>query len=885
MKSLTTRFIPSFLVALWGLFFFPLLAQAANFTVNSTADTVDTAPGNGVCADADGKCSLRAAILEANALNGDDTITLAATTYTLSLAGAGEDTGQSGDLDVTAGGLTLIGAGSSGAITSILDGAGLDRVLDLHSDSNVSLRRIAITGGADPDPLGSDFDMGQGGGGIRAWEAALTLNQVLIEGNSSKTYGGGISFSVNAFGRPQPVTLSAHNVTLHDNRATLNGGGMMIGGAATLQMSDSNVISNTALSTSTSGIIRYGGGGLYIAQGYTPLGGDLLNTTVYLTKTTFTDNLATDRHNGLISGAAWGGAIHMEFAVVHIEDSAFTHNIADGDNGGAIYDDGGTFTVSNSTFDNNISLAEGGAIATGSVLFSSIDSSHFTNNRAIDSILGGGGAVSGSGQPSGGFFGISNSTFENNSTAGSGGALRIGSNSTVHNSSFISNSAESNGGAIVVTQSSMDAPAIIDHVTLDRNQAGVRGGGIQNNDVLYLSDSIIRNNSTVLGQGGGISNYQAYALIITNTDILSNVAANLGGALFDSHLTQGSNNIFPLTTQLTDVYINGNQSQTDCGGICSLATMKIVNSTISSNHAITSGGGILAYSNFQFSSEREAYPINLEMINVTLSDNSAGEGGAIYQNNGVTELNNVTIAGNSASNNRGGGGIYTDKDFVGDAINPNTITLANTILAQNSASTGPDCANDVLSGGNNLLGDNSNCTFSSAAGDQLGTGATPIDPKLAALANNGGATPTRALQSGSPAINKGNAATCAAADQRGAARVNTCDVGAFEFGSAPKQDQTITFVKPANKTMGDAPFTLSATASSGLAVSFASQTLAVCTISGSTVTLVAAGTCTIRATQAGNGSFNAAPPVTQSFTVASKPVDPTKKLFLPLLQR
>jgi hypothetical protein len=68
----------------------------------------------------------------------------------------------------------------------------------------------------------------------------------------------------------------------------------------------------------------------------------------------------------------------------------------------------------------------------------------------------------------------------------------------------------------------------------------------------------------------------------------------------------------------------------------------------------------------------------------------------------MSKLNNVTLAGNSASGAKGGGGIYYDKGVVGDAINPNSITLQNTILAQNYATPGPDCVNTVLSAGNNL---------------------------------------------------------------------------------------------------------------------------------------------------------------------------------------
>lgn len=83
----------------------------------------------------------------------------------------------------------------------------------------------------------------------------------------------------------------------------------------------------------------------------------------------------------------------------------------------------------------------------------------------------------------------------------------------------------------------------------------------------------------------------------------------------------------------------------------------------------------------------------------------------------------------------------------------------------------------------------------------------------------------------------------------------------------PKANQTITFAQPSNYNFGATP-TLSATSSAALTVSFSSSTTGVCTItSGGALTLVAAGTCTIDADQAGNASTNAATTVTRSFTV------------------
>ena len=77
--------------------------------------------------------------------------------------------------------------------------------------------------------------------------------------------------------------------------------------------------------------------------------------------------------------------------------------------------------------------------------------------------------------------------------------------------------------------------------------------------------------------------------------------------------------------------------------------------------------------------------------------------------------------------------------------------------------------------------------------------------------------------------------------------------------------QSITFPVLPNKTLGDAPFTVSATSSSLLAVSFTAGPN--CTVSGTTVTIVSGGICTVTASQTGNGNYYPAQPVSQSFGV------------------
>jgi Divergent InlB B-repeat domain/YDG domain/Bacterial Ig-like domain (group 3) len=101
----------------------------------------------------------------------------------------------------------------------------------------------------------------------------------------------------------------------------------------------------------------------------------------------------------------------------------------------------------------------------------------------------------------------------------------------------------------------------------------------------------------------------------------------------------------------------------------------------------------------------------------------------------------------------------------------------------------------------------------------------------------------------------------------GAATTNFTAASAQQTVTIAKANQTITFGALGNKTFGDADFSVSATASSGLTVSFSSQTASVCTVAGTTVHVVTAGTCTIRASQAGDTNYSAAPNVDQSFTI------------------
>jgi hypothetical protein len=108
-------------------------------------------------------------------------------------------------------------------------------------------------------------------------------------------------------------------------------------------------------------------------------------------------------------------------------------------------------------------------------------------------------------------------------------------------------------------------------------------------------------------------------------------------------------------------------------------------------------------------------------------------------------------------------------------------------------------------------------------------------------------------------------------DQSGDARFDAAPPALRSFGVG-LTDQSINFAALRATTLAHSPLTLKATASSHLAVTFTSTTPAVCHTTGArgaTLTLAKLGTCKVRADQAGNSVFNAAPSVTRQFEVSS----------------
>jgi hypothetical protein len=221
---------------------------------------------------------------------------------------------------------------------------------------------------------------------------------------------------------------------------------------------------------------------------------------------------------------------------------------------------------------------------------------------------------------------------------------------------------------------------------------------------------------------------------------------------------------------------------------------------------------------------------------ITLSSNPAGVGGTVTVN--------------------ASGGIATFSSLVFSAAGSFVLTASSP-----GAVSSPAGSTIQIAAGSQTI------SFGAISSQSMGTPVT-----LNATASSGLTVNFASLTSTVCAVS-GNTATLL--------KIGKCKIQAMQPGNAnylaatpvdqsfevTQGSQTITFGPPANQPYGTPPFTLTATASSGLTVKYTSTTTTVCTVSGATVTLLKVGKCTIRASQAGNANWAAATPVTESFQV------------------
>lgn len=319
------------------------------FVVDSTADSVDANLGDGVCADAQGRCTLRAAVMEANASVGAATITFGRTIdtlpITLTIPPSSTNDAATGDLNIT-GAVTIRGNGASNTIIQACDRdgdpfsssacVGIDRVFNVAPGANVMLTDLKVRNGAASGGPGAA--PAHGAGILNT--GVLTIKNSVIAGNiadnRAPAFGGGIYTN---------GTLVLINSTIRAN-SSIQGGGIWAEGGI-VRVTRSTVTGNGA-----NGSFGIGAGGLLLSPG----------TTTTITNSTISDNGA---------GFGDGGGLLNQGALT-IRGSTISGNIAQAGNGGGIANDcnTGTMKMINSTVAGNTAHSNqaGGAGTGGGII-------------------------------------------------------------------------------------------------------------------------------------------------------------------------------------------------------------------------------------------------------------------------------------------------------------------------------------------------------------------------------------------------------------------------------------------------------------------------------------------------------------------------------------
>lgn len=342
------------------------------FTVNTTNDTVDASIGNGICADAGGACSLRAAIEESNSLVGPQRITLPAGNYVITSALPNIDDSLNS---------TFVINGNSSADTIIDLNLAAYR-FNLPSDDKIYLKNVRIQGarassaggaiattGGDSDIVLSNCIFSDnrtsvaGGGAINsASNGDITISNCKFIGNqmTGAGSGGAIRVTPASFGTNISILNSEFGSNTNAGTAAAAGGGALyLNNFSSLTIGNSSFYNNVGGSTTSAK-----GGAMRLQNGAagTVFGTNLFNSTF-------------DSNSALGGGAANGGAIYVGHASIDpiIVNSTFSNNSAGAATTGGAFQGvaSSDFTLTNNIFINNKSggaadiCGSGGGFITG----------------------------------------------------------------------------------------------------------------------------------------------------------------------------------------------------------------------------------------------------------------------------------------------------------------------------------------------------------------------------------------------------------------------------------------------------------------------------------------------------------------------------------------
>ncbi len=691
----------------------------SSIAVNTTLDAPDGNPGDGVC-DAsltgqENRCTLRAAIMEANAHPAADTITIPSGTYELAIPTLNDDRPDSGDFDITTS-MTIRGAGMD---ATIIDGGyppdgspaeqlGMDRLFEVHPPA-ANVKFIDLT-------LREGFSSEEGGA-IQSWSPGLVrLEQVHVFKNLASKTGGGVNLSEPAdypWLMPPVPMPPAGRIEIFGSRLTGNssgGGGAAINnaGSGTILIENTFVEDNPGLMIPDPEFVNdpldpYDVAELIPAPGvFEPDSSPIDNQaefdrvgTIHIVGSTVRNNFA--HHDGAgVTNSGHGNLI--------IEGSTFNGNRTDAD-GGAIYSKGGTLSISGSTVSDNQAHSGGGIYSAGESnaigLRSRVTISGTTiSGNAAEQVAGNIAEADGGGMVLDGdaHVVLTDLTIAENKAGDAGGGFTAEGRLSLVATRLTIRANETTGeggGAYIDTE----RPVVIRDSLVSGNKAGVpeppmpgdvppigcpgcptweTSGNVAGGGGLYTEGGPITirgttiENNVATEEGGGITIDNFGAFLLADSTIKGNRAGHDGGGIENSGMR----------TTFDHILVEGNSATIDGGGIYNSSSDQflVIDSTIQKNVA-TNGGG--------FGNAPDA---DLIIRQTSIIGNTArmpglddaglrldgGEGGGFWSKaDGDALIENTTISGNKAAIS--GGGLFHDAD--GELKLSNVTVWGNAALA------------------------------------------------------------------------------------------------------------------------------------------------------------------------------------------------------------
>ena len=306
---------------------------AFNFTVDSQEDFGDVNPGDTFCKAQNDRCTLRAAIQEANAFPIQHNIALPAGTYILSL----------GQLTIKEN-ITINGTiNEAGQVITFIDGNNISRIFKISDAVPLTLNNLSLQRGA------HTADGTESGGGAILNQGTVVANNVTLIDNNGVDAPGNVSYGGGIFNNGD---LTLTYCTLSNNRAG-NGGGLFNNGTA--DITDVTFDNNIARSGSKVGGGIYNSGFLNLGKttingSVADTGGGLFNDGImYLTNITLSGNSVTGSGGGI-----YNGSISTESVVAQATLTNVTISDNWAANGGGIYNkDGNTIALKNTIVANS----------------------------------------------------------------------------------------------------------------------------------------------------------------------------------------------------------------------------------------------------------------------------------------------------------------------------------------------------------------------------------------------------------------------------------------------------------------------------------------------------------------------------------------------------